>query len=277
MINSEKMGRSLVWNDEFDKGSLDNKKWTFEPLMFNPGLDYDNSEKNIRIENGMLRMTVTKKGGKISTCNSVTTKNTMLFRYGYVEMRAKVPFCRGAWPSFWMKGDTKFSKNRENGNNWFSEIDIFENFSKSDTVSPNIHRWGKINGEECHEMLPPEVKGQPKNYKFESPELAAGGFHTYGMLWEEDKVSFYVDDNMYFSADIDDNCILLNDLRNDTLGFHEPHYLIINNEVFTKDLSWYPENSDISANDDFNINYYVDYIRLYQSSPAEKLYLTSNI
>lgn len=274
MIQSEKMGRNLVWHDEFEKDSLDKTKWSFERLMFNPGLVYDNSEKNITAENGMLHLKVTKSGDKISTCNSVTTKNNMLFRYGYVEMRAKLPFCKGAWPSFWLKGDTKYITVKENRNNWFSEIDIVEVFSKLDTVSPNLHRWGKIDGEECHEMLPPEVKGQPKRYTFKSHEIAANEFHTYGMLWEKDKISFFVDDNMYFSADIDENCLLLNDKRNDTLGFHDPHYLIINNEVFTTDLSWYPEGSPITANDDIDINYYVDYVRLYQIGDDEKIYLT---
>ena len=277
MEKSIKTGRNLVWHDEFLEDCLDKTKWSFERLMFNPGLYYDNSGKNIRIENGMLHMEVTKNEGKISTANSLTTKNTMLFRYGYVEMRAKIPFCRGAWPSFWMKGDTRFSRSVENRNNWFSEIDIFENFSKIDTVSPNIHRWGKINGEESHEMLPPEVKGKAKNFKFESHQIAANEFHTYGMLWQKDKISFFVDDNMYFSADIDENCYLCNDSRNDTWGFHDPHYLIINNEVFTRDLSWYPENSDITAEDDFDINYYVDYVRLYQSGDDEILYLPPEI
>lgn len=253
-----------MWHDEFDGDRLDDTKWGMERLMFNPGLHYDNSEKNIRLENGLLHMQVNQKDGKLSTCHSLTTKHRMLFRYGYVEMRAKVPFCRGAWPSFWMKGDTKLSRTRESGNNWFSEIDIFENFSSVDTVKPNLHRWGRINGEECHEMLPPVVNGQAKNYKFESPQIASSGFHTYGMLWEEDKIRFFVDDKMYFCADIDDNCVLLNEKRPDTFGFHDPHYLILNNEVFTTDLSWYPEGSAITAGDDVAIDYEVDYIRLYQ-------------
>ena len=273
MVQSEKMGRKLVWHDEFDKDSLDKTKWTFERLMFNPGICYDNSKKNIRMENGLLRMEVTKNNGKLSTCNSVTTKNTMLFRYGYVEMRAKIPFCRGAWPSFWMKSDTKFMRTVSGRNNWFSEIDIFENFSTADTVSPNIHRWGKIDGEEYHEKLPPSVNGKEKNYKFESNGNALKEFHTYGMLWEKEKISFFVDGDVYFAADIGENCFLLNDLRNDTLGFHDPHYLIFNNEVFTKDLSWYPDNSDITAEDEIDINYYIDYVRLYQSGIDEKLYL----
>ena len=274
---NEKMNRRLVWQDEFEKGCLDGTKWSTERLMFNPGLVYDNSETNLRVENGMLHMQVTRAGDKLSTCHSVTTKHHMLFRYGYVEMRAKLPYCRGAWPSFWLKGDTKYIRTKENRNNWFSEIDIVEVFSSPDTVRPNLHRWGKMNGEEYHEMLGSTVAGQEKRYCFATHEKAANGFHTYGMLWEADKISFFVDDTLYFSAAIDENCALLNEKRNDTLGFHDPHYLILNNEVFTKDLSWYPEGSAIDAKDDADIHYFVDYIRLYQDGEEEKLYLPPEI
>ena len=275
-IVKEKMNRRLVWNDEFDKGLLDSSKWSTEALMFNPGLVYDNSEKNLRVENGMLHLLVSKEEGRHSTCNSVTTKHKMLFRYGYVEMRAKLPFCRGAWPSFWLKCDTNYQRTEAGRNNWFSEIDIVEVFSKKDTVSPNLHRWGKINGEECHEMLPDIVNGQKREYKFESPQIASNEFHTYGMLWEKDKISFFIDDKMYFSVEINKNCVLLNDKRPDTFGFHDPHYLIINNELFTKDLSWYPEGSALTAGDDVNIEYFVDYIRLYQADENENLYILAD-
>ena len=266
-----KKNRKLVWQDEFDQGCLDQTKWGTERLMFNPGLVYDNSERTLRVEDGMLRLRVQKVDGKLSTCHSVTTKHHMLFRYGYVEMRAKLPFCRGAWPSFWLKGDTEYIRTAENRNNWFSEIDVVEVFSKRDIARPNLHRWGKINGEECHEMLGDTVNGQPRKYCFESqPE--ANAFHTYGMLWESDKISFFVDDDLYFSVNIDETCVLLNETRDDTWGFHDPHYLIINNEVFTKDLSWYPEGSAITADDDVKIEYDVAYIRLYQKGKSEILF-----
>ena len=38
-----------------------------------------------------------------TTCLSVTTCDKMHFQYGYLEMRAMVPYGQGAWPSFWMK------------------------------------------------------------------------------------------------------------------------------------------------------------------------------
>ncbi len=271
-IITEKHGRILVWNDEFSNGTLDNTKWTTERLMYNSSLIYDNSEKNLRVEDGMLHLQVNKLDGKISTCNSVTTKYSMLFRYGYVEMRAKLPFVRGAWSSFWMKGDTPFLRKCDGRNNWFSEIDIFEVFSKYDEVCANIHRWGNKNGEVWREMLPDIVEGRPRNFKFKNAENLANEFHTYGMLWDEHSIRFYVDDELYLEAPIDERSTLNNETCNDMMGFHDPHYLIINNEVFTENLRWYPEGATLTPDELTPIDYYVDYVRLYQAED-EEIYL----
>lgn len=269
----EKMGRKLVWHDEFSGSKLDKTKWTTERLMYNPELIYDNSENNLRVENGMLHLQVNRIEDIISTCHSVTTKHTMLFRYGYVEMRARVPFRHGAWPSFWMKGDTPFLRKADGRNNWFPETDIFEVFSSKDKASPNIHRWGNNNGESWHEMLSGTENGQCRNFTFENPDNLNDEFHIYGMLWEEHSIKFSVDGDFYFEAPIDERSSLNNDTCNDMMGFHDPQYLIINNEVFTSNLEWYPEGSALTSNDQMPIDYYVDYVRLYQRGGSETLYL----
>lgn len=272
-ITAQKFGRSLVWCDEFSDASLDTTKWAFERLMYNPVLLYDNSEKNCRLEDGMLHLQVNKVADKFSTCNSVTTKHSMLFRYGYVEMRARLPFRHGAWPSFWMQSATPFLRKRDGRNNWFSEIDIFEVFSKSDELSVNIHRWGNIDGTPFHEMLPDIVNGKSKDFKFENSESLCDEFHTYGMLWEKDCIKFSVDDVVYFDVPIDNCSMFNNKICDDMMGFHDPHYLIINNEVFTDNLPWYPKGAELAPDEKMPIDYYIDYVRLYQSGDNEKIYL----
>ena len=276
IITDEKYSRKLVWHDEFDLPVLDNTKWTNERLMSNPGLIYDNSQNNLRIENNMLHLQVNRVGNKFSTSESVTTKYRMLFKYGYVEMRAKLPFRHGAWPSFWMKGDTPFLRNQECRNNWFPETDIFEIFSSKNAVSPNIHRWGNKDGEGWHEMLPGVENNQKRTFRFENNENLNNEFHTYGMLWDEHSMRFSVDGNFYFEAPIDERSSLNNKTCNDMMGFHDPQYLIINNEVFTADLDWYPDGAALNEDDPMPIDYYVDYVRLYQDTKTESLFLLEN-
>lgn len=269
----EKMGRRLVWHDEFDKGEIDNSKWSNEKLMNNADVVYDNSKRHQCIENNMLHLMVNVEDGRFSTSMSITTKHTMLFRYGYVEMRAKIPFRRGAWPSFWLKGETPYLRSKEGRNNWFPETDILEAFSSFDSVFANIHRWGSKNGESFHEMLPDNVKGQGRGYKFDTHEKAQDEFHIYGMLWDEHKMAFFVDDEKFFDVDIDETSVLVNDICGDMMGFHDPQYLIINNEIFSESCSWYPQNGILKTDDQMPIDYYVDYVRLYQNGGKEKLYL----
>ena len=56
----EKMGRVLVWHDEFDKGEIDYDKWGFSRTMYTEMHEYDNSEKYGRVENGQMHLQVHK-------------------------------------------------------------------------------------------------------------------------------------------------------------------------------------------------------------------------
>ena len=71
----------------------------------------------------------------------------MTFKYGYLEMRARVPVGRGVWPSLWMKSNV----NPEGAEiaerlgckpeaDYFTEIDIFEVFGNN-SVSSQLHKW----------------------------------------------------------------------------------------------------------------------------------------
>ena len=44
-IPYEKMGRVLVWHDEFDGDGIDPKKWCFKHTMGAGKVEYDNSER----------------------------------------------------------------------------------------------------------------------------------------------------------------------------------------------------------------------------------------
>ena len=90
----EKDGRVLVWHEEFDGNEIDKNKWSFSRTMNSPDREYDNSEKYVRVEDGNLHMQVwrsEKEGLNYALSEGITTRNNMLFKYGRVEMRARVP------------------------------------------------------------------------------------------------------------------------------------------------------------------------------------------
>ena len=133
----QKGDRVLVWSDEFKSYELDPDKWgTINLSDTVAGLTLDNSEKSISVSKGSLSLAVNRSDSGYIAPYRVTTQHTMQFKYGYVEMRAKIPMERGLAASFWAKGDTAYQTA-----SGMVEVDIFETFASNDTIHPNLHIW----------------------------------------------------------------------------------------------------------------------------------------
>ena len=109
----------LIWSDEFDvEGSPDPKKWSYD---LGDGCDvfncyWGNNEKvyytkslsNVKISNGILRITAKKElPGTFTLPYSSTrmvTRGLHSFKYGRIQFRANLSQCTalGTWPALWM-------------------------------------------------------------------------------------------------------------------------------------------------------------------------------
>lgn len=267
----EKKGRRLVWYDNFDKAELDFDKWCFRRTMNGDDRIYDNGKKHIRTENGKLLLQVHRTGDPEkpwSLPEGICTAETMLFKYGYVEMRAKLPFGHGAWPSFWTQSKTAFGSVP-----WFGEIDILEAFSSENKVVANIHKWGDSN----HTSLDDVELGRGREYRFKNAEKLCDEYHTYGLEWDTDKLRFYVDDEMFADFPIgDESCEIPNHVLKGAQCFHDPHFLIINNELFTPKGSYVKAEYSVTTADKLPFSYYIDSVCLYQKD-GEIIYLKNEI
>ncbi|MEE0945536.1 MAG: glycoside hydrolase family 16 protein [Acutalibacteraceae bacterium] len=271
-IPYEKMGRQLVWYDEFESDSLDMDKWCFTRTMHGADCEYDNSEKCIRVEDNQVHMQVHRselEDKDYVLSEGLTTMETMNFKYGYVEMRAKLPFRHGAWPSFWMKSNTPFKKAH-----YMAEIDIFEVFSSDRNVVSNLHKWVTST---IHVMLPGGEGSLKRAYTFENYENLNDEYHTYGFEWDEKYMSFYVDDEMYTRFPIDESGEFGEETIKGMEGFHDFAYIIFNNEIFTQGRSWRPEEYVLKEDDEMPIDYYIDYVRFYQNPEKEEIKLGDEI
>lgn len=242
---------SLVWGDEFDCKNLNADKWTFADHMggyTDMPTTTDSSVQSIeKNDNGdsFLHLTAYKYGEEYRTVKSVTTSDIMTFKYGYVEMRAKLPTGKGVWPSFWLKSVP------QNGN-YFAEVDIAEIMGK-ENVNSNIHKWYD--------------NGTHNDYPKTNSTVTDNDWHTYGMLWNENEITMYVDGVKVLSYDLNTN------FGSDDMGmagFRDPMYLIINNHIFTKGYTstsvgnW---ANGVEVDSDFTESVYdIDYVRLYQKS-----------
>ena len=256
-------GRRLVWSDEFEGTSLDLAKWRFRATMNSSDCVYSNDSRTARVENGCLHLLVVPSGNPAKPqmlSRGIATHETMGFKYGYLEMRGRVPFRHGAWPSFWMTSTPSPRKHP-----WMAEIDIFEVFSSTNRVVYNLHKWG--GGK--HVMLP-NGEGHPSRaYTFPDASKLNDEFHVYGFEWTPQEMSFWVDGKKYGSCPIDEAHDFSPKPIPGMSRFHDFLSVIFNNEIFTPGHGWCPKQMRITADDALPIEYWIDWVRLWQKEGEE--------
>src|SRR5665647_408879 len=112
IINTHAAGWKLVWSDEFNYNGLpDSSKWSFETGgngWGNNELEYytEKDTSNAIVKDGHLMIIARKqhKENREYTSARLVTKNKADFKYGRIEVRAKVPAAAGTWPAIWMLG-----------------------------------------------------------------------------------------------------------------------------------------------------------------------------
>lgn len=246
-------GRKLVWSEEFEGvKKLSDTNMRYYHTMSNPSLLITDDDSNVSFQDGTMTMYARPASGgyHYSIPEGITTYGTMAYAGGYLEMRAKVPFEHGAWPSFWEKSYPGLYQTR-----YQAEIDIFEVFSDPTALSCCLHKWG----EEHYSG----GNGNSRSYYFESNEVATD-WHTYGFEWTETEYRFYIDGECYCVVYVDDANDFAPELE-DMSGFQDYHYVILNNFIFNEDGSYAPAGKLLSKNETKVIEYTVDYIRLYQN------------
>jgi len=99
-----------VWADEFNYSGLpDSTKWTCET----GGHGWGNNElqfytakrpENARVENGNLVIEARKEDweGKKYTSTRLISRSKGDWKYGRIEIRARIPKGLGTWPAIWM-------------------------------------------------------------------------------------------------------------------------------------------------------------------------------
>ena len=242
---------NLVWQDEFNcAGNLpDTTKWSYDNGNGCPNLcGWGNNElqyyttareENVQIKGGNLIIEARKEplDGYNYTSARMVTKNKGDWKYGRVEVRAKIPAGKGIWPAIWML-PTKWEYGI-----WphSGEIDIMENVGYwPDSLFGTVHT-GAYNG----------MKNTQRSKSVWMKSLA-DDFHTYAIEWTENEISFWLDNQPYHR------------FKNEHTGseawpFDKEFHLIINIAVggnwggkYGVDDAIFPQRME------------VDYVRVYQ-------------
>ncbi|MGQ1909535.1 family 16 glycosylhydrolase [Marinifilum sp. RC60d5] len=176
-------GETLVWSDEFDGTSVNMNNWTFETgdngWGNNELQNYTNGD-NAHIADGKLILTAEKINDNKTTGSYTSTRmitwGKQEFTYGRIEVKAKLPSGTGIWPAIWMLGANLDSYG------WpaCGEIDIMEYVGyQPNTVHATVHTSA--------------ASGADGNGSSKELETCEEEFHVYGMIWDANKIQFYID------------------------------------------------------------------------------------
>jgi len=246
----------LIWHDEFDgSGPIDPGKWGFA-VGTNPywgdGLQYyTNRTANVRQEGGHLRIESRKEefGGYNYTSARISTRNRAYWRYGRVEVRAKLPGGRGDKQGIGMKSAIWMMPQYKTygKHNWpdNGEIDIMENVGwNPTTIFSTVHRKPRSANERVWSVQGIGTVTNPEN-----------NWHTYWMEWTPENMTLGVDDQK--------TLFLVNDGQGwEHWPFDQPFYLILSHPVAD---SWSTKKHTLPFDDSIlPQQMLIDYVRVYQ-------------
>ena len=234
----------LVWSDEFnDTGLPDANKWNYDiggHGWGNNELQFytERRQENARVENGNLVIEARKESwqGKDYTSARLVTKGKGDWKYGRIEVRAKIPAGRGTWPAIWMLASTNPLAWPDDG-----EIDIMEHVGFDQ---------GRIHGT-IHSKKYNHVIGTQKSATIMTPDCSTA-FHVYGLQWTADSIKVSIDGNPYFKFANENT-------GKDAWPFHQPFHLLLNIAVGG---NWGGQKGvDDSI---FPVRMEIDYVRVYE-------------
>lgn len=250
----------LVWREEFNRPTLNRTYWTPE-INFVRNSEaaqiYTDRAKNLAIRKGALTLTAYAEHFESTrwkpesqhwwesrkeanyTSGSINSAKKVEFRYGRLEIRAKVEHGRGVWPALWMIGN--------NPGGWPScgEIDILEYISQDPKMVHATLHYTK-DGTYLHPTTP-----------FVHSEAIADQWHLYGLNWTPEKLDLTFDGKVIFTQRLDE--ATQSDGKN---PFRDGLYHLILNLALD---GW----AETPVAEDYPRAFYVDYVRLYQDDTIE--------
>ena len=251
-----------MWNDEFNGSELNhywwidynNEKYGLQENSANVlgGKMYNLQTEATAVKNGSFEM-YSWRDGKDFYSGKASTNYTMMFRYGIMEIRAKMPEAPGC-ASIWLNcAGTSYGLG--------AEFDILENFGSVTSFAANLHKWG--GGGNYHTSLDGDsVYRKTKQFAFvdklDKNGTLSSDYHVYTLIWNEHQVIQAVDGEIFFTYEMRDS--------DDT--FRLPYYLIFGGGAGSNNygVAWKEGDPD-------RFTYSVDYVRIYQTDdPLSLIY-----
>lgn len=198
----------LVWSDEFDvNGAVNATNW-FHQTQLPAGGSWFNGEvqhytdqlTNSFVNGGFLNIVAKKEPytsqGVTKQYTSARLNSKFAFKYGRVDVRAKLPIQAGTWPAIWMLGknvneDGAFFDAAFGTTNWpaCGEIDIMEHgitpSQPTNYIQSALHT--------------PSSFGNTSNIGGAIANNLGTDYHVYSMNWSPYQITFLLDDVAFYT------------------------------------------------------------------------------
>jgi beta-glucanase (GH16 family) len=195
-----------------------------------------------KVQNGVLSIVASRTPAALKpvlfnneyVSGILTTQSSFSQKYGYFEIRAKIPVGTGVWPAFWMLA---------NDGGWPPELDVMEGRGQQPGDLVMTTHWRN------------RTTGlvQSCGFDFSRPD-ASNTFHDYGVLWARDRVVYFIDRKP--TAGI-----------KTPVGFDDPMYMIVNLAMGAK---YFKGVGFVDGMSPDTVAFEIDRISAYQIDPYSK-------
>ena len=198
----------LVWSDEFNtNGAVNASKWHHQTQIpaggswYNGEVQhYTNQPTNSFVNSGFLNIVAKQEvytsQGYTKQYTSARLNSKFAFKYGRVDVRAKLPIQSGTWPAIWMLGknineDGAFFDPTHGTTDWpaCGEIDIMEH-----GITPS-QPAGYIQSA----LHTPSSFGSTTNIGGTIANNLGTDFHVYSMNWSPFQITFLLDGVAFYT------------------------------------------------------------------------------
>jgi beta-glucanase (GH16 family) len=192
-----------------------------------------------RVRNGVLSIVASRTPPELKEAlfgnpyisGIMTTQGWFSQKFGYFEIRAKIPVGTGVWPAFWMLAD--------NGG-WPPEIDVLEGRGQRPGDLVMTTHW----------RIPTTQKIESCGFDFLLAD-ASVAFHDYGLLWLQDRLVYFIDRKPVSDIKV-------------PVGFDDPMYMIVNLAMGSK---WFGGVGVVDGESPQMVEFQIDRISAYQINP----------
>lgn len=281
----------LVWSEEFDGESLKDTKCGLseddEPRLNNDGevtVVYSDDNDAVKVEDGklILKTRYDEKTGVFVAPKSVNTKNTMSFMYGYLEVRARMPFVISSQVG--IKAFAKGALGAEENAPYYSNMNVVYYNGLNPVMTNDVSKVYENYDENNPFYTVQSEREEPIEYATDSSERhqalgvlspdcfhskhvesEMGAFHTFGVLWTPEEIVFTVNGHKTARMNLTKDFGRPSGMD----GFRAPHYLEFQNTFRVR--GWYLGSFPTPQRVAKQCPLEIDYVRLYQKDGEGQL------